>query len=210
MYSVFENLSEEKKQNIIKCALREFAGKGYEQASTNTIVKEAGISKGILFHYFKTKRDLYRYVIFYCIDLMFTQMLDYMVFKSNDYFERMLEVSAAKMKVQIKYPEIYTIVVNIFKSSQQDIIKEIYEKYAPLITQYYAKVNEGIDITRFKDGVDINRVNELITWIAEGMGNKVIKEVSDKVEDIEETRRFLESEFRTYAEILKKGVYRDE
>ena len=209
MYSVFENLPEEKKQNIIKCALKEFADKGYEQASTNTIVKEAGISKGILFHYFKTKRDLYRYVIFYCIDLMYTQMLEYMVFTSDDYFERMLEVSAAKMKVQIKYPEIYTVVVNIFKSSQQDIIKEIYERYTPLITEYYAKVNTGIAMSKFKEGIDINRVNEVVTWIAEGMGNKVIKEVSSKVEDIEETRKTLESEFRIYAEILKKGVYRE-
>ncbi len=209
MYSVFENLPEEKKQNIIKCALKEFADKGYEQASTNAIVKEAGISKGILFHYFKTKRDLYRYVIFYCIDLMYTQMLDYLEFSSDDYFERMLEVSAAKMKVQMKYPEIYTIVVNIFKSSQQDIIKEIYEKYAPLITQYYAKVNTGIAMSKFKEGVDIGRVNEIVTWIAEGMGNKIIKEVSNKAEDIEETRKILEDEFRIYADMLKKGVYRE-
>lgn len=68
MNDVFESLPAEKKKRILIAALKEFSEKGYEQASTNSIVKEAGISKGILFHYFKTKRDLYLYVVLYRIE----------------------------------------------------------------------------------------------------------------------------------------------
>ena len=50
MYESFENLPEDKKKRIIEASIEEFAKKGYEKASTNNIVKTAGISKGILFH----------------------------------------------------------------------------------------------------------------------------------------------------------------
>lgn len=71
MYENFEKISEEKKNRIIKSALKEFAVKGYEEASTNNIVKEAGISKGMIFHYFENKKNLYLYILDYCAELYF-------------------------------------------------------------------------------------------------------------------------------------------
>ncbi|MFZ5353802.1 MAG: TetR/AcrR family transcriptional regulator [Bacillota bacterium] len=208
MYSIFENLSEEKRSKIIDCALAEFAEKGYEQASTNNIVKEAGISKGILFHYFKTKKDLYKYLLFYSIDIMYTKMIKMMDFKSNDYFERMLEVSAIKMSIQIEYPEIYSMVVDMYRSNQQDIIQEIVARYMPLLGEYFQKLNAGIDMTKFREGTDINRLNEIITWIAEGMSNKLVKGISKNIEDMPRVRQMMEIEFLKYAEMLKAGVYK--
>ena len=40
---------------ILNAALKEFASKGYDEASTNVIAKEAGISKGLMFHYVGSK-----------------------------------------------------------------------------------------------------------------------------------------------------------
>lgn len=56
LFSKFLNLNPEKQDRILNAALKEFAQKGYQNASTNEIVKEAGISKGLLFHYFNNKR----------------------------------------------------------------------------------------------------------------------------------------------------------
>ena len=47
--------------------MAEFARYGYEQASTNRIVQAAGIGKGMLFHYFKSKLDLFRYLVDYSL-----------------------------------------------------------------------------------------------------------------------------------------------
>lgn len=49
IYPKFINLEAEKRERIINAALKEFAQKGYDKASTNEIIKEAGISKGSLF-----------------------------------------------------------------------------------------------------------------------------------------------------------------
>ena len=58
----FEKLSEEKQARIINASISEFAEKDYETASMNTVVNLAGISKGSLFNYFKTKSVLYDYI----------------------------------------------------------------------------------------------------------------------------------------------------
>ncbi len=49
----------DKQQQILDAAVDEFAQRGYSSASMNHLVKSAGISKGSLFHYFRTKGDLF-------------------------------------------------------------------------------------------------------------------------------------------------------
>lgn len=47
------------KQRILEAAMKEFAERGYDGASLNTVCAENGISKGIIYHHFKDKDELY-------------------------------------------------------------------------------------------------------------------------------------------------------
>jgi AcrR family transcriptional regulator len=51
--------SEKTRSLILKTATRLFARQGFDRTSTATIADEAGVSQGILFHYFKTKENLF-------------------------------------------------------------------------------------------------------------------------------------------------------
>ncbi|EUJ31031.1 TetR family transcriptional regulator [Listeria cornellensis FSL F6-0969] len=46
---------EDKRDKILKVAVEEFADHGYKAASTNRISEIAGVSKGLIFHYFGSK-----------------------------------------------------------------------------------------------------------------------------------------------------------
>ncbi len=61
--SRFDNLDEGRQEEIIRIAGQEFAAKGYERASLNEIIDEAGISKGSLYYYFENKEDLFSTVV---------------------------------------------------------------------------------------------------------------------------------------------------
>jgi len=54
----FENIREERKQQILEAALEIFAQKGYHQASISQIASEANMSKGLLYNYFENKEQL--------------------------------------------------------------------------------------------------------------------------------------------------------
>jgi len=51
-------LIEERKKQILHAAARVFAAKGFEGATISDIAREAGISEGSIYNYFKNKNDL--------------------------------------------------------------------------------------------------------------------------------------------------------
>lgn len=55
-------------QRILDTATQEFARQGYGLSSVNTICNSGGISKGILYHYFKDKDALYLACLQTCFD----------------------------------------------------------------------------------------------------------------------------------------------
>ncbi len=50
--------AEERKGEILDVAERLFAEKGYDNASTNDIIKEIGIARGTLYHHFSSKEEI--------------------------------------------------------------------------------------------------------------------------------------------------------
>jgi AcrR family transcriptional regulator len=59
----FLNLPEEKRRVIVDAAIEEFAEYGLENASTNRIVANSGISKGSFYQYFEDKQDVFMYLL---------------------------------------------------------------------------------------------------------------------------------------------------
>ena len=55
----FEQLQQEKQQNILNAACEVFAKHGYQKASMQDIADAAQVSKSVLFKYFSTKENLY-------------------------------------------------------------------------------------------------------------------------------------------------------
>jgi len=51
--------AEERREEIVEIAIRQFAVSGYNGTSTEAIAREAGISQPYLFRLFKTKRELF-------------------------------------------------------------------------------------------------------------------------------------------------------
>ena len=63
------------KRKILNAAIKEFSEYGYTKTSMNNICKHAGISKGIIYHYFQDKDDLY----LTCVKICYQTLLEYYV-----------------------------------------------------------------------------------------------------------------------------------
>ena len=62
MNEKFFALPEEKQQRILNAGYRVFAQNTYKKSPVSEIAAEAGISKSLLFHYFRNKQELYLYL----------------------------------------------------------------------------------------------------------------------------------------------------
>lgn len=65
----------EKKRKIIEAGYKLFAEKGYYNTNTSEIAKEAGVSTGIVYGYFRDKRDILIDVLDIYVDNVFTPIL---------------------------------------------------------------------------------------------------------------------------------------
>ena len=50
---------DERRRQLLEAGARAFTERPYEQVSMSAVAKEAGISKGLLYHYFPSKRDFF-------------------------------------------------------------------------------------------------------------------------------------------------------
>lgn len=174
MFSKFLNIEKAKQDRIINAAIKEFAGKGYDRASTNEIVKEAGISKGLLFHYFQNKKQLFLFVFDYCYDLVIDEFYKKIDFNETDFFMRMRQAIMVKMEMLTTYPDIFKFIQEVFLEESAEIKVEFDKKKSELTHINIEKVYEGIDYSKFRDDVDLTKIIKIISWTFEKMSDEAL------------------------------------
>ena len=59
----FEKIKEERRKEILDAALYLFAVDGYDAVTSDSITRKVGCSHGLLYHYFKSKEELFEYIV---------------------------------------------------------------------------------------------------------------------------------------------------
>lgn len=106
MNEKFWDMKKEKQDRIMNAAIGVFAEQGYAHASTDEIVKRAGISKGLLFHYFISKPGLYEFLYGYFSRFMRLELSGAAGRSGESFFDRCIAIERAKGKAMKQYPYI--------------------------------------------------------------------------------------------------------
>jgi TetR/AcrR family transcriptional regulator len=206
--SVFDSINEDKRQRILNSAIEEFATYGYEMASTNRIVEKAGISKGMLFHYFKNKKGLFFYLLDYSIPILVKEFKNYADKSPKDIFERLKNWQIAKFKAFENYPYSFEFIKKAFFNSPNELKEELMERYKDVEKKSYEMLFEGIDCSKFKPDINIQKALEVLSWTLEGYGNRYMEENTDQNGNTIIDNDKLLREMDEYINILKLGFYR--
>lgn len=204
----FNSLDEEKKQKILDAALREFAEQGYEKASTNRIVKEAGIGKGMLFYYFNSKKDLYEYLVDYSMDVIINDYYNLVDTSEKDFIERIKQAAEVKLKAQSENSQAMNFIGTFMLAKEVELSPHLQQKYEELWQRGNDLIYEGIDVSLFRSDVDVKKAFKLIQWSIDGYQKELLqKHEGQKISAID--LEFLWNEFYEYLEILKKSFYKE-
>ncbi|ARC86311.1 bacterial regulatory s, tetR family protein [Clostridium argentinense CDC 2741] len=175
MFSKFLNLDMEKQDRILNAAMKEFAQKGFEKASTNEIVKEADISKGLLFHYFKDKKNLFLFLYDHCIDVSTNEFYKKINLDEKDFFIRLNQMCIIKFELLNKYPEMFRFIETAYMETSKSVKKELDERKEKLIKINSIKVFEGFDLSKFKEDIDVKKAINVMIWTFQGLGDEALK-----------------------------------
>ena len=108
----FNKTTEERRQNVLKVAIEEFATNGYNATSINDISKKAQISIGAMYSYFASKEDLFLSIVnnaYFLMDHILKDVED----NSSDIFDCVRKMIQASRKFAIEYPHLNRIYLDI-------------------------------------------------------------------------------------------------
>ncbi len=205
MIAKFLNIEPEKRERVLNASINEFALKGFKNASTNEIVKEAGISKGLLFHYFANKKQLYLFLHDYLMEIMKEEYFHKPWIEERDFLEKMRMASLTKLELFRKHPMIFKFFLTAYSETDAEVKYEVADRMQKLLSDNLPKIYDNVDLSNIREGVDQRKAMNLIMWALEGYANSKIPEF--KTMDEKEFSDMV-TELSAYLEILKQSFFR--
>lgn len=209
IFTKFLSLKPEKQERIINAAIKEFAKKGYKNATTDEIVKEANISKGALFHYFNNKKDLFLFLYDYTLKILMNEFFGKIDLDEKDILKRLRQVLSIEFILVNKFPDMLDFVKTANFEDFDEVRADLEARNKGYFTDSYSKILNNFDTCKFKEGTDIERALNVILWTMDGLAAREkemlrIKEISLTELDVDE----ILAEADIYFEMMKKCFYK--
>ena len=199
----FLSQPEEKQKNIIDAALATFGRMGYKKASMNDIATAAGISKGLVFHYFGSKKALYLYLAEISGAIFLSEMKSRFDKNISDFFDRIKLATEIKMSVMKKYPALLLFLGSMYYETDEEVADSIKEILAQSEEIRSGLAFDGMDASKFKEGIEPQLVVNILVRFSEGY---VSNSPDMAALDIEK----LLSEFEACLDLMKNNFYKEE
>ncbi len=195
----------EKRQDLIRSsAMLEFGENTFKKTSADAIAKRAGVSKGLLFHYFKDKRELYLYLYQYALDVCVKHyMLKSYDFGETDFFLALEMGHKVKMDLVRRYPGLFRFVMRTYYERDSILSPKLRQGLDDLMESTIRDFLSRMDLYKFKDGVDPYQVIRLLLLASEGM---LAETNASSAEEI----NALFAEYKRHADMLRQSLYKEE
>lgn len=169
MIDAFKALDKDKQQQILEAAFEEFTNEGYQKASTNKIIEKAGISKGLLFYYFKNKEGLKNYLTNYSIELIENEYINKISIKQTDFIEKLKELSKLKITVYQQNKYVFNYLTNIILKEDKDkYSKEIMQRMKNIQNHMNSYIYENNDHSHFRKDIPNDELMKIIRYCLAG------------------------------------------
>jgi len=132
--------------------MKEFAEQGYENANTNEICKIAAVSKGLLFHYFGTKQNLYISTCEKCINDI-ADHFEPLRLEEEDFTLAILSYYRLRMKFFREHPTHYKVLMRAINNTPKEMKADIEQKLAEVNELAEGVLQKQFSSLQLKEGV---------------------------------------------------------
>lgn len=171
------NRDDPKMQRLLNAALREFSQRGYDEASTNRIAKAAGLSKALMFHYVKSKEELFLFLLDYCQKTIDTDYWHKLDLQEKDIFNRLLQSYTLQIDLMKQNPWIFDFTNLQIETKSETLNQKAADQTKQPPAHCAEDLFKDIDETNFQAGLDVERCKQLILWSNIGFTNDILAEL---------------------------------
>lgn len=183
----FFSLPEEKRQAIINAGYRVFSQNSYKNSPMSEIADAAGISKSLLFHYFRNKKALYLFLWDKCAQTTIEYLTRYGCYGQGDLFESMERGMRAKMEIIRLYPDMANFTIKAFYEKDPEISAAIQKSYHAYFNLKADRTRLNLNPDQFIPGLDVAMMYREMYWASEGYLWEMVQRGSVDMGQMEET-----------------------
>ncbi len=203
--SQFLQLAPDKQQQIIQASVAEFAEHGYDLASTNRIVQRAGISKGVLFKYFRDKEALFLYV---CEVTMQDYVATMPTEPADSFLTFIQQTTIHKMRFLRQSPLTYQLLMRATREPRHPVYAKVLSMQRQIVQDVGQMLQTTLRQEQLRPGVTWQHVVDFMGWVAAGLQEKFLDTLPSVVdENLEQAYRPMLAELDILIDILNHGIY---
>lgn len=197
----FLSVNKDKQDVIVNAAFEIFSKSDYRHSTVENIARKAGVSKGLLFHYFESKKDLYLYIYDYGIKFIKDEMGKKFDWTETDFFKILIKSQDLKCEIMKRYNNIFEFLIKAYYEDNEEVAGRVMNQNLQLIEKNINAVLQKADLSKFKENTEPERVLYMIIWCADGMmRNRMPSTDIDSIND----------EFKEILNMIREKFYREE
>lgn len=165
----------EKIINIINSAFEEFGIYDLEKASLNNIIKRANLSKGVFYYYFKDKKELFDFLLYFSIKVITDELDKDIDWDDSDFFNRLRNSVIVVFETFHDYPYLLDFFYKYSGKRNRQSPEHQIENIAPGITDKFYQYN--LDFSKVREGVDTNKMMTVSKYMINGLTNEIFNKI---------------------------------
>lgn len=168
MNEKFYALPLEKQERIINAGFHVFANNSYKKSPVQEIAHAAGISKSLLFFYFRNKKELYLFLWQKAEEITLNTLKELKTDENADFFEKMYQSLLFKTKILKTYPDIMSFAIRVYYEDDPEVKQEVRQRISPYTGLFTNPTLSSLDPADFKESLDLEQMYRMIYLTSEG------------------------------------------
>ena len=209
MKPAFTNIASEKQRRVMEASVDEFGLHGYWSGSTDRIIRKARISKGGLYEYISSKRELYLAAVTFAYDEIYGYLHEQIdaVHRPlpDELTERLRQVNEYAAEAYLRHPNCVALLAGAAAEREEELGSEV----ESLFEERFDSLFGDVDLTASPHPGE--RIFELVRMLLVKTRNEFLCAYDNHVSDGSGTQAAAAAEYleawEFYLQVLKQGIY---
>ena len=153
-------------EKLVEAAIDEFSAHTYYEASLNRILKRAGVSKGEFYYHFRSKEELYLYILNLIVEKKKENLSKVLKKKPNGFFELLEMGIKANIEMFRKYPKLSRMGFQLLKVRDKPIYRKVLTQFEDVSIEFLEKyVRQGVEEGEIRDDISLEFLIKFLNMV---------------------------------------------
>lgn len=200
-----------RREVILNSGIVEFSTKSYNDASTDEITHRCSISKGLLFHYFGNKRELYFCCLEHALERL-TSITPEVV--AEDFFSILFFTMDMKLRLCSEFQNETRLVNMAAREMGKEVLEgknRVFKKYLLQVkTRSAQTISQAVSKLKLKQPAQARQITEALYLYTEAFINRTLELYREKPDEFFAKRDEIQAELKQYLGYMLEGIVKED